>query len=272
MKLNRTLFSPAVFAYTLYVKFSDWRRWLPLILLCFLPSFVLVAQMNYMKIELTQDMQRAIFSGIKDFFSSTILLLVAAYIFVSDGLVSSRFIGDSDSLSLMFTRPMTRFCYVFSRFCGALSGIGLLFSLGFTLSLVTMHFYSIDISQLSWLDYLSLWVSAASFAAFLTFLHSARPIVAIISFIFILGCKGMAGEYSTFGMSDNKYLEMFKQICIFLGNSFGDLLPESIDLQKTFCESYIDWYAVVIFATNIIIFLLLASVALSNRELSYGSD
>lgn len=272
MKLNRTLFNPAIFAYTCWVKFMDWRRWLPLILLLFLPSFSIFIQMTYVHPTLSPDVQKEVVDNMKSFFQFPTVLLLGAYLFVSDGLVSLKVIGDAEPLSLLFTRPVTRFCYIFSRFTGALAGMSILFSLGMSFGLLTALYYGINIQSISLLDYLSIVANAAGFAAFFTFLHCARPLISIVSVITLMGCRGMAGEYSSYGTMDNKILETIKQTAIFLGNCFGDLLPSSQDFAKLLSASYVDYYTLVILLSNIVIFLLLAGLSLSKREFSYGSD
>lgn len=241
-------------------------------MILFLPSFAIFIQMTYVHPDLTPELQKNTIEGMKSFFQIPSILLLGSYLFVSDGLVSLKVIAESEPLSLLFTRPVTRFCYAISRFTGALAGMSILFCLSMTFGLLTAFLYGFKIEHVSFLDYLTIVANSAGFAAFFTFLHCARPLISIIWVVTLLGCRGLAGEYSSYGVMDNKILETAKQIAIFLGNSFGDLLPSSLDLAKLLNATYVDTYTIVIYLTNIVIFLFFAGFSLSKREFSYGTE
>lgn len=270
--MRKTLFNPTIFAYTLYVKFADWRNCVPLFLVMLLPTFSLCMTMLFPHPPLSEEMQRFAIKTIKSFFYDGRMCMLAAYLFISDGLAGRKLIAEAEPLALLFTRPLTRFCYVLSKFCGATVGVTIVFSLGMTLGILAALCYGIKPDPVSPLDWLTILCNAALYSALITMLHSARPAVAMLIFFMMLGTSGMGGMFTSFAKSGNDFLELLKTICMFIGEWFGDFAPQSIDLAALFSAQFLDKYELTIFASNIVVYLLLAGITLSLREFSYGAD
>lgn len=271
-QMNRTLFNPAVFAYTLYVKFADPRYWVIPLLLMTAPSFGLVLTMSFPHPPLTEELQKLIAGGIHHYFLQSVVYLLFAYMFISDGPAGGKLVAEADSLSLLFTRPVTRFCYVLTRYLAAVVGTSILM-LGALLLVYLVGFcYGITAIDISLLTVATIVLNAASWSSLVIFLHSAPPLIAIVTVFILMGCAGVGNIYSHVEQSTNAFLELLKTICLFINEWFGDFMPTSIDLLAMSTASAFDIYELAIFFSNIAFFILIAAFALSCREFSYGSE
>lgn len=270
--MNRTLFNPAVFAYTLYVKFTNPRYWVIPLLLMGLPSFALIIPLSFPHPPLTAEIQKLIAGGIHNYFLQPIVYLLFAYIFISDGPAGGRIVAEADSLSLLFTRPMTRFCYVVSRYLAAVVGTSVLLSIALVVVYLVALCYGVNLIDISLLTVASIILTAASWCSLVIFMHSASPLIAFSTVFILFGCAGVGNIYSQAQQSSDAFLELLKTISLFIDEWFGDFLPSSIDLLELTTASAFDTYEFAIFVSNIAFFLLIAAFALSCREFSYGSD
>ena len=272
LQMNRTFLNPAVFAYTLYVKFADPRYWIVPILLIAIPSFSIVIPFSFPHPALTLDGQKLIAQGVYHYCLNSFVHLLLAYIFISDGPAGGKIIAESDSLSLLFTRPITRYCYVLSRYFASVVGTGVSLICALLIAYLVGLCYGITTIDISLLTMASIILTAASWCSLLIFMHSALPLIAISTVFILMGCGGVGNIYSQAQQSKNVFLELLKSICLFIDEWFGDFMPSSIDLVALTGASAFDTYEVAIFVSNIAFFLLIAVFALSCREFSYGSD
>lgn len=270
--MNRTLFSPAVFAYTLYVKFANPRYWIIPVLLMGLPTFALIIPFSFPHPPLTDEIQKLIAGGILHYFLQPIVYLLLAYLFISDGPAGGKLVAEADSLSLLFTRPMTRFCYVLTRYLAAVAGTSMLLSLSLLVVYLVALCYGVTAIDIGPLALASIILNAASWCSLVIFMHSASPLIAFSTVFILFGCAGVGNVYSQAQQSTNAFLELLKTICLFIDEWFGDFLPSAIDLVAMTAASAFDTYEFAIFISNIAFFLLISAFALSCREFSYGSD
>lgn len=148
----------------------------------------------------------------------------------------------------------------------------LIFSCG--LLIVYLLAFCLDLRNLP-VDYLALpnlACNMAAWTALIVFLHSAHPVVALTGYFVLLGTSGMGSMFISAEHSDNSWLELFKNICLFIHNWLGDFLPSQIDLSSLMAAEAFDLYEFAVFLSNVGFFLLLATLALSKRELFYGSE
>ena len=268
----KDLINPAIFTYTIYVKFANWRILLPLLLIMFMPSFLLGLMMSFPHMEITANSQKQIAQILNMYFASPMVCIATAYFFISDGFAGQKLISEADPLALLFTRPITRFSYVISKFCAALTGGTLIFGCG--LLIVYTLAFCLGLKNLP-LDYLALpnlVCNMAAWTSLIVFMHSAHPFIALTGYFVLLGTSGMGSLFISTEHSDNSWLELFRDICLFIHNWFGDFLPSQIDLSSLMAAEAFDQYEFAVFLSNIVFFLLLATLALNKRELFYGSE
>lgn len=271
-RLMNQLVNPAIFAYGLYAKFADWRNAALPIILLLMPAFSLLTYLFFPHQAIDADSQKRVADSVAGYFYNPLVNMILAYCFVSDGLANRKFSGDSDTFSLLFTRPVTRFSYVLSKFAAGLVGSSLVLCLGLLLAWGVGYGIGVKCIDIGPLAVLSIICTAASNTSLIVFMHSAPPLVAIIGFTFLLGASGIGNTFVGTDSSNNQYLELFKSICLFINHWFGDLLPDSINLGQLLSATCLDTLEISIFVSNIAFYLLIASLALNKREFFYGSD
>jgi len=269
---TRTLISPAVLAYTLYIKFANWRNCIPIALFMLIPTFVVLTTMIFTHPTITVDNSKQVINVMRGYFASPLICMLIGYFFISDGFAGRKIISESESMALLFTRPITRFCYVMSKFCGGFIGTSLVFMAGFSISLITALCFGVKLDSVSILDYVTLLCNAATFTSLMVFLHCANPLIGGLTYFVLMGASGMGGMFTAFENTSNTFLEIFKSICLFISEWFGDLVATPINFTALISANFLDTYELAVFASNIAFFLLLACAALSIREFSYGSD
>ena len=270
--LKPGLINPAVFAYTLYIKLSTLRNWLPLIVLLFLPSFALYLQVTMAGALLSPDDKQNLAKGLINFFISPTICLVMVYFFISDGFAGRKLIGESDNLALLFTRPITRFSYVMSKFFGGTIGAFVFQAVGLLFTALTALSLGIVPPSLSPLTFLTLLANLAGWASLVTFLHCAQPLLAILTIFLLQGFGGVGALFSNTNAPDMLLLKVVRSICLFLHEWFGDFIPFKVDLVTMFSAITFDTYEFSIFISNIIFYLFISCVALSKRSFAYASE
>lgn len=271
-KVKPSIINPAVFAYTLYVKLSTPRNWIPLVILLFLPSFSLYTQVAFFSAQLSQADKVNLAKGLLSFFINPTICVLMVYFFISDGFAGRKLIGESDNLALLFTRPVTRFSYVMSKFIGGTLGAFAFQSVGLLITAIVALLLNVVPPSLSPLMFLTILANLAGWAALLTFVHCAHPLLAIMVVFMLQGMGGMGYMFNSAQVPDSVFLKILRSICLFLHDWFGDFMPVRVDLVSMFSAITFDTYEFSIFISNIIFFLFIACIALSKRSFAYASE
>lgn len=272
MKMKNGLINPAVLAFSLLEKYTEFRNLLPLLILMLLPSFALIVPMVLPHGPLSDDMQQHAARGVIGYCTSPLILLLLAFGFVSDGIAGKKLVSEADALSLLFTRPITRFSYVITKFVAGVLGSTVVLSLALVIAYATGLYFGLNKIDIGPLSFLSIILNAASWTSLFVFWHSAQPVTAILCFTALLGADGMGQMFVRAESTNNVFIELYKSICLFIHRWFGDFIPGSINLAEMLAAASFDIYEFAIVVSNIVFFLFLASWALSKRELFYGSD
>jgi hypothetical protein len=264
--------NPAVFAYSLYVKFQDWRNLLPIVLLLIAPCLPLVLTAIIPHPPFDDDSQKGIARMISGYFANPVCGMILCYIFISDGPAGRKLVAESDSLSLLFTRAITRFSYVMSKYFAGVIGAILSLSAGLFLAWLLGMCLGINKIDISPLAFATIVCNVASWASLVVFLHSAPPVVAILTYLFFNGIGGVGSMFFQAEYPKEAYMEYVKTVALFMHRWLGDVLPVTVNLQAMMSAASFDFYETAIYFSNITLFLLFATFAMSKREFSYGSD
>ncbi|MBI5175779.1 MAG: hypothetical protein SFV17_05940 [Candidatus Obscuribacter sp.] len=266
--------NPAIFSFTLYRKFENARYLIPLVLIMLLPAFMVTMNHLYFGSATTVEMQKEQALSMVRFFCNPSLCFILSYLFVSEAFVNNKAVGDAETLSLLFTRPINRFSYVLTKFLAGTAGASLILIFAALLAYLTALAFGIAPIPLDPLLLLTILLNTAGSTAFFVFLHCLPGIFAISAYFVLLGCAGMGNGFSSIpnGSESNAMLDLIKNIILTIHYWCGDFLPTSINLQTLFAAEGIDYLELGVAVTNIFIFLYLAAQSLCARELSYGAD
>lgn len=260
--LNKTLIR-----FNLWEKVRAWRVGIPIMLFMGLPCYMMLISV----IDSTEPETAA--KNVWNIFNNASIYFLLAYLFISDGLLTGRPTGEPETLNLLFTRPVTRTCYVLSKFfCGFLgSTIVLFISVSLTLGVATS--LGIVENPIDSHFILSIIFNCLIFSAFYVFLHSMPSLLGLVCYLFFSGCQTV-GEIMSIGYSSSAptFFKYVKDAILFFNYWFGDVFPSCVDFSLIASSYYACTELIVVYLSNLSLFLFLAILILSLREFSYGSD
>lgn len=265
--MKPTLLNAAVLRFNLWEKILTWRVGIPLLLFLGMPCYVMLISV----IDSTEPEMAA--RNVWNYFSNPALYLMLSYLFISDGLLTGRLAGEPETLNLLFTRPITRTAYVLTKFiCGFLGSMTIMFvSALFTLAAAT----ALGISENPMDSYfvISIVLNSLVFSAFYVFLHSLPALLGLVLYLFLSGCQTV-GDILSFGYSSSAptFFKYVKQAILFMNYWFGDMYPNCVDFSLIATSYYACTELIVVYLSNLALFLFLAIFVLTIREFSYGSD
>ncbi len=256
----------AIFDFTLQDKFSNWKLQLPLLGFVIMPAYML-----YLAVQSTPE-RIAAGTTIWHYFENPAVYLFYSYIFVSDGFVSSRPTGDSTAMTLLFTRPITRFDYVMTKFVAA--------SLGVTALLLPAALLAHGVSFLIGLPPVfdvslaaSIILNSMLASAFVVFLHCLPGVLGVFTFLMLAGCSSAGDMFLASASSDiPEILKYFAQIMRNINFWIGDFFFPFLNVGQLSSGVSFDYTAIVVYLSNITSYLFLGTYVLAHREFFYASE
>lgn len=262
-----TLLNATLIRFNLWEKVKVWRVGIPIFLFMGLPCYMMLITV----IDSTEPEVAA--KNVWHIFDTASIYFLLAYLFISDGLLTSRPNGEPETLNLLFTRPVTRTSYVLSKFfCGFVgSSSVLLVSVALTLGIATA--LGIAENPIDSHFILSICLNSLIFSAFYVFLHSMPSLLGLFSYLFFSGCQTI-GDIMSIGYSASAptFFKYVKGAILFFNYWFGDVFPACVDFSLLASSYYACTELIVVYLSNLSLFLFLAIFMLSIREFSYGAD
>ena len=244
--------SPAVYLFTLWVKFSSMSSVLGLLFLAIGVPIILSSVAVDGK---TADLLVNLVNG-------PTLAMAISYTFMQDNIANTRQMNDGEYLSLLFARPLTRSQYIMMLNI-------LTFNTAQTLqgrnTVVDLNFWSMSDLILNALSYSALMVVIRSF-----------PMRLGIAVFIILVYASLIGPALSFSMSSYEgaipAVYMIFQALVFISNFLHHFVFPGIDLFEVLNTTRFSVLPLVTYVSNILMYLLLGTVLLSRREFSYGEE
>jgi len=256
----------AIFDFTLQEKFSNWKLQIPLLGFVIMPAYML-----YLAVQSTPERVDAA-ATIWQYFESPAVYLFYSFIFVSDGFVSSRPTGDATSMTLLFTRPITRFDYVMTKFFAASLGVVALLLPAALLAFVVNSWLALppvlDVSLVA-----SIILNSMLSVAFVVFLHCLPGVLGIFTFLFLAGCSGAGDMFMGSTSSDiPELLKYFAQIMRGINFWIGDFFCPFLNVGELTSGVSLNYTAIIVYLSNITSYLFLGTYVLVHREFFYASE
>ncbi|MCW5821755.1 MAG: hypothetical protein KIT34_03070 [Cyanobacteria bacterium TGS_CYA1] len=262
-----SLLSPTLIRFNLWEKIRAWRVGIPIFLFMGLPCYMMLISV----IDSTEPELAA--KNVWHIYDNASIYFLLAYLFISDGLLTGRPTGEPETLNLLFTRPITRTCYVLSKFfCGFIgSSVVLLISAAMTLGIATT--LGITENPIDSHFILSIFLNSLIFSSFYVCLHAMPSMLGLIAYLFFSGCQTV-GDIMSIGYSQNAptFFKHVKDAILFFNYWFGDVFPSTVDFSLIASSFYACTELVVVYLSNLSLFLFFAIFMLSIREFSYGAD
>ena len=258
--------SEAVFLFTLIAKFSN----LSSVLGLFFLAVVVPVLLSLVAVDgKTADTLIGIVGG-------PTLAMAISYTFIQDNVANTKQMNDGEYLSLLFSRPLARSQYVISKWLAGSVGVFTIM----LLNILTFNLAQFVQGRSSHVDtdfwtLASLALNACSYSALMVVIRSFPMRLGIAAFVILV------------------YASMFSQILNFSMSSYQATLPaayyffQGISLLSTFLQQFvypgIDLYEIfnstrfsilplVAYVSNVLLYLLFATMLLNRREFSYGED
>lgn len=260
----------AVFKYSFFEKFSGIIDWLILAGVVIGPSVMLVVVgMNLEDV----DYRRSVADQLAAFMRNSTYLLLLAFIFVSDGLVGRRIIGDAAPLNMLFSRPITRLSYVLSKWlAGSLGSMCLLLAAAGLFQLA-VTFLGIKESYVDGYGVASMIATSMGYAALMVFLHCLPGVFGPIAYISVWSISNVGSVLAS--VPDKGipwYAVILKQAAIAFDFCFREFIFPSIDIFTLLTSVVFDWKEVIVYVSSIIIFLVAAALIMNRREFFYATE
>ncbi len=260
----------AIFKFSFFQKFTHWLDWFILAAIALGPSVVLVLVLFEVE---DVSYRRNIAGNLYSNFNDSNLLMLLTYVFVSDGLVNRKAIGDVAPLSLVFTRPISRASYVFSKWMAGLLGAMLILIPSAIVFQITARCMGVSETFVDGYSILEMVLNSVSYSALMVLLHSLPGAFGPLTYLTLIGITNIGNMVASYNNKDIPWFWM--QVCdaaILISFWFGDFTYPAIDVFTILTSVAFDWNQVVIYASNIVIYLGLATVILSRREFFYATE
>ncbi len=265
--MRPSLLSQAILRFNLWEKILAWRGGIPVLLFLGLPCYMMLITV----IDSTEPEMAA--KAVWNYFSTPTIYLLLAYLFISDGLLTGKPTGEPETLNLLFTRPITRTAYVLSKFLAGVIGSMVVMFISALLTLGAATILGITENPIDSYFAISIVLNSLIFSAFYVFLHCMPALLGLVAYLFLSGCQTV-GDILSIGYTASApmFFKYVKQGILFFNYWFGDVYPSCVDFSLIATSYYACTELIVVFLSNLSIFLFLAILMLSIREFSYGSD
>lgn len=258
--------SPAVFLFTLLVKFSSLSSVLGLLSLAVLAPLVLSS--------MALDGRTA--DTLVEIVSGPTLAMAISYMFIQDNIANTRQLNDGEYLSLLFSRPLARSQYIISKWLAGSVGV-------FTIMLINILTFNLaqlvqgrsTLVQSDFWNISNLALNALSYSALMVVIRSFPMRLGITIFVILL-YTSMIGPAINFSLTSYEsampVLCYFFQAIALFSNLLHQFVFPSIDLYEIINCTQFSLLPIVNFISNILLYLLFATMLLNRREFSYGED
>ncbi len=258
----------AIFLYTLYVR----MRSLPVLgtvaFFCVVTPLILTCATLFGSADIEESM-------LSMAIGAPSIAFVLAFVILRDSFADTRSMNEGEYLTLLFTRPVSRSDYVFSKWLATACAV----AGGLLLQLCIFH-----VGQ--WLQHIDdsyIWNQSSVINVFLNALSSSALISAINAFprkfavyLFILTSYSsvLARITNSSRRSDAAFLGDHIQSAnqFDMANIVSMVLNTRIDAFDLLNINVFPWGEVIAYFSNMSLYLLLAVVLLTRREFFYGSE
>ena len=115
--------------------------------------------------------------------------------------------------------------------------------------------------------------NAISYSALMVFLHCLPPGIGPITYLTMVGITNIGNTLASFNDKNSNWLgHMMRELMVFLSFWLGDFTYPTIDVYTVLTSVTLDWHPIVVYVSNIILYLVLAALSMVHREFFYATD
>lgn len=258
----------AIFLYTLYVRLRSLPVLGTLAFFCLLMPIILSAATILGSAELTA-------TSLTMVLGSTPVAFVLAFTILRDSFADTRHMNDGEYLTLLFTRPVSRAEYVFSKWLATAFAVAIALMIQLTVFHIGQTIQHADDSYI-WNPsaFVNVILNALSSSALISAINALPRKFAIYAFL-------LTSYSSVLGRASNS---SWRDEAAFIGDHkaltdqldvpaiISTLINTRIDAYDLLHANVFPWGEVVGYCSNVTIYLLIAVYLLTRREFFYGSE
>ncbi len=208
------------------------------------------------------------------FFASPVMTLVVSFMFVSSSIGNTKSLDDGEYLALLFSRPLHRSTYIFSKWLAgsilvcAVIGLQLIYFI----ILINMIGRGAQFSM-GFTDTINLALNAFGTTALVVMIHAFPAKIGVILFAALF--------YLSFAAP--LMVQLIPNTALFFGVDFRNTVKTACNVLRAFMYSPIDmdvylssikmvWLPAVSFVSNTALYLCIAVVIMNKREFFYTNE
>lgn len=259
--------SPAVYIYTLAAKFSSISSILGMLFLAFgLPLMLSTGAMDDAVVD----------SIVVNLLKGSALAMGISYTFIQDNIASTKQLNDGEYLSLLFSRPLTRFQYIVSKWLAGSTGVFVIMLsnlICFNLAqLAQSHSSLVLVDGFVVVDLL---LNALSYSALMVLIRAfpLRLGLAVFIALVYVSLLGAALDFSSNNLAGD--LPVMHYLFLAISGSAAvlrEFVFPSVSIYESLNSTRFSILPFLNFASNLTLYLFFASALLNRREFSYGED
>ncbi len=206
---------------------------------------------------------------------NTIMPLLIGYIIVADNVANSKNLNDGEYLSLLFTRPITRSSYVLSKWVAGTIGVALCVFVAYTFLLIG-YLISGRPAAPDPVECANILLNCFSAVALVVLVSTVPLRLGVFLLVVVFYVSGLGPLFTTVSMKATTngqvgvaaFASALGSVLLFLQS----LTHQSIDLNEIMNSVSFSWKTVIVYFSNLTVYLSLAILIMNKREFYYASE
>lgn len=206
---------------------------------------------------------------------NSIMPLLIGYIIVADNVANSKNLNDGEYLSLLFTRPITRSSYVLTKWVAGTIGVAICVFVAYSFFLLGCLFSGRPAS-LDPIECANILLNCLSAVALVVLVSTVPLRLGVFLLVVIFYVSGLGPLFTTVSMKATSngqigvatFTSGVGSILLFLQS----LTHQSIDLNELMNSVSFSWKTIIVYLSNLTVYLSLAILIMNKREFYYASE
>ncbi|HEY9776819.1 MAG TPA: hypothetical protein V6C81_23855 [Planktothrix sp.] len=199
----------------------------------------------------------------------SILPMLIAYTLVADTVANSKNLSDGEYLSLLFTRPIRRSTYVVTKWIAGTTGVAICVYLAYAVFLGGAALVGASKGP-DPVEILNILLNCMSTTALVVVISAVPMRLGMFLFFTVFYLSMIGPMFSNYSSRSSE-----PAVTSIITGGFQlmqTVVTPTIDLQDLVNSVAFSWTPVVNYASNMVIYLLLATYLMSRREFYYASE
>ena len=201
--------------------------------------------------------------------------MLISYMLVRDAALNQRSLNDGEYLALLFSRPVIRFQYIISKWLANSIIVSAYALVGLTCYAIVTTALHKDVNLvLSPYTFLDVILNSISFTALIILVNAMPSKIGIWVYLAALYCVMFTSMTPMMSIAPDKFMDgaWASNLTFYAGSLQQTFILPSADTFDALQSTSFLCVAIITYASNLTLYLFLATVLLNKREFSYASD